>query len=68
LVAVIGSGPVAIVEPEAVFAAAERGWTMFILQKTCFDAELRQDFPPPVSCTLDRVVAHCQGRLDCDFA
>ena len=67
-IAVIAASAVAIVEPEAVFAAAERARAVSVLQKPCFNTKLRQYLSPAISGALDRFVVRYHDRLDCDFA
>jgi hypothetical protein len=55
LVAVVGTGAVTIVEPEAIFAAAHWARPVLVGKKAGFDAKLRQDFLPPPSCALNGV-------------
>ena len=55
LVAVVRAGAIAIVEPEAIAAAADRARAMPVDEEPGRDPELRQDLPPAPARTLDRV-------------
>jgi hypothetical protein len=55
LVAVVGTGSITIVEPESIFAAANRAGPVLVPQKTGINAKLRQNLLPSSAGTLDRV-------------
>src|ERR1700730_8673871 len=55
LVAVVGTGSITIVEPEPIFAAANRARTVLVAQKTGIYTKLRQDLLPTSAGALDRV-------------